>query len=132
MSVAAPLPIRPFRAEPTLLAPFVVAPDGPPWPNVGKHNDTWTVPGYYSNIAKFVKATAAGGAHDTAAAAAAGKDETEAEDDDGWERLDRDVPAADMSVSELRGKLRKRKVAHEHCVEKAELVSLLEGSAKTD
>ena len=63
-------------------------------------------------------------------------------DDDGWTRMSAegeegdttpsplleilsDAAIGDMSVQQLRSSLAKRKVAHGHCVEKAELVELL-------
>ena len=116
-----------------------------PFP-AGKHNDTWTLPGYYAPIARFLRATAKPG---TAKGGGATEPEKEPEeekkdetDDDGWTRMSAegeegdttpsplleilsDAAIGDMSVQQLRSSLAKRKVAHGHCVEKAELVELL-------
>ena len=109
---------------------------------IGKHNDTWTVPGYYSHIAKFLRATQDGDRANDAPKKPDKQEQEheEAEDSDGWERLDCADADDDhggkvleeMSISELRGKLRKRNVDCTHCVEKQELVALLERSLKSD
>ena len=116
-----------------------------PFP-AGKHNDTWTLPGYYAPIARFLRAAAKPGTAKGGGATEPPEKEPEEEkreetDHDGWTRMSAegeegdttpsplkilsDAAIGDMSVQQLRSSLAKRKVAHGHCVEKAELVELL-------
>ena len=112
-----------------------------PFPQ-GKHNDTWTLPGYYAPLARFVRATAKPGscsinskvssskpsAATAAATAAAAAAAAAAADDDEWdptEILTRGTIEG-LTVAELKKALTARKIEHSHCVEKQEMVSLLQ------
>lgn len=97
----------------------------------GKHNDTWTLPGYYAPLTRFVRTTAkpgsVGSVGPAAAAAAAKQVEKEEEDEDEWdptEILTRGTIDG-LTVAELKKALKARGVDHSACVEKREMVALL-------
>ena len=86
------------------------------------------MPGYYSHIAQFLRATEAGGS-----TSKANSEGTAAVDDGGWEQVQSEEAlgaVGEMSVTELRAQLRRRKVPHDACREKSELVALLEETVK--
>ena len=107
-----------------------------PFP-LGKHNDTWTLPGYYAPVARFIRSTAKPGSCLTGGAAAApapgltpapASTEEKKDADDDWDPTEILTRGAieGLTVAELRKALKVRKVEHSHCVEKRELVALLQ------
>eukprot|EP01048_Picozoa_sp_COSAG05_P004681 COSAG05_NODE_261_length_12717_cov_4.824061_2_plen_380_part_00 len=91
----------------------------------GKHNDTWTLPGYYDYIVKFIRDTGnESSSSSSGGSSAKGDGAKESDLGDGWEKMEKPVNA--MSVGELKSALRKRNIDASKCVEKSEMQKLLE------
>jgi pimeloyl-ACP methyl ester carboxylesterase len=90
----------------------------------GKHNDTWTLPGYYTPLEKFFRAVDRRSGYSKPGSSDGGATGDGGDLSRGWVDLD----YSEMAVSDIKAHLRRRGVAHSQCVEKAELVALMKNT----